>query len=102
MATTILWKSYRPSTPHKSLEIYDCEFVEIRSMHDGLSGFLEQVGSLTRLLKLYALRKSFIWTPLTPTLKSPIIILLSYWEEYKSKFLLSISMCLEMLFLCGL
>ena len=68
-------------------------------MHDGLSGFLWQVGSSTRLLKLYALQKSFTWGSLTSALKSPIMMLFSYWEEYKPKFLLSTLMCLEMLFL---
>ena len=34
-------------------------FVRSKSMHDGLFGFLKQVGSLLRLLRLLTLEKAF-------------------------------------------
>ena len=35
------------------------QFVRNKSMHDGLFGFLKQVGSLLRLLRLLTLEKAF-------------------------------------------
>ena len=52
-------------------------FVRNKSMQDGLFGFLKQVGSLLRLLRLLTLEKAFKQPSFKSELRSPKISKLS-------------------------
>ena len=47
------------------------QFVRNKSMHDGLFGFLKQVGSLLTLLRLLTLEKAFKQPSFKSELRSP-------------------------------
>ena len=58
-------------------------------MQDGFAGYLEQFGLLFKLANPYKSPKSFISSFSIPTFKLPIKAKRSYFEDCKSRFLLS-------------
>ena len=58
-------------------------------MHDGFFGFCNKLALWSDCLSYTDCKNhSYEDHSITPRLKSPVVILLSYWEEYRSKFLL--------------
>ena len=74
----------------------------MRSMQDGFSGFLQDVGSLIRHLRSYISQKTVISLLSMPTLKSPKTMKFSYLDEFKANPLRRFSKWLLMAFLFGL
>ena len=69
--TTNLWKSDKPVSITQEFWKLLGQFVKIRSMQEGFSGFLKHVGLLIILVRLKLEQKSLIEESSTPALKSP-------------------------------
>ena len=63
--------------------------VRTRSMHVGLSGLLQHLSCFIRLLIYMFHKKNFICGSSIPELRSPKIIIFSYYQKCKSKNLLN-------------
>ena len=84
-ATVMLWKSIKPvSNAHEFWKLRT-EFVNIKSIVLGLSGFWKHAGTWIKFFSLWKLQKSLIWMLASSTLMSPIRNNFSYYVRRLSK-----------------
>ena len=83
--TVMLWKSIKPvSNAHEFWKLRT-EFVNIKSIVLGLSGFSKHAGTWIKFFNLWKLQKSLIWMLASSTLMSPIRNTFSYYVRRVSK-----------------